>query len=189
MEATIRMARVEDAPALLEVYAPYVRETEISFEYTVPTVDEFAGRIATVLQKLPYLVAEREGELLGYVYVSPFKGRVAYDWSVETSIYIRRDCRGGGVGQALYQRLNELLLRQRIYNVNACITSPNEPSERFHTACGFHKVAHFDNIAYKNGWLDIIWMKKLLAPLPERPLPIIPITELGTIEPVTFQTK
>lgn len=188
MQTIIRMARPEDAPALLAIYAPYVTDTAISFEYVVPTRAEFERRIKNTLERHPYLVAEQEGQILGYAYASPFKGRAAYDWSVETSIYIRRDCRGGGLGRELYTRLEELLLCQNIYILNACITSPNAASEGFHTSCGYHKVAHFDNIAYKNGWLDIIWMKKQLTELPECPPPMRPITAIGDVKPVTIKS-
>lgn len=179
MDYKIRMATPADAPALLAIYAPYITETDISFEYTVPTLEEFRQRIVTVLTRFPYLVAEREGEILGYVYASPFKIRAAYAWSVETSIYIRRDCRANGIGSALYTRLEELLIRQNIINANAYITYPNEPSECFHKRWGYHETAHYPHIAFKGGnWLDLIAMEKMLCPLPTEPKPVIPITQL-----------
>ena len=91
MSYHIRVAREEDAAALLEIYAPYVLETAITFEYDVPSAEEFAGRIRHTLERYPYLVAEDEsGELLGYAYASPFHARPAYDWAVETSFYVRK---------------------------------------------------------------------------------------------------
>ena len=87
-EMIIRTASEADAPALLEIYAPYVDRTAITFEYEVPSVDEFASRIRNTLQKYPYLVAEKGGRILGYAYAGPFHDRPAYDWSVETSIYV-----------------------------------------------------------------------------------------------------
>lgn len=93
---TLRVARPQDGPALLEIYRPYVEETAISFETETPTAEEFSRRIQRTLEKYPYLVAQRGGELLGYAYIGPFKERAAYQWSGELTIYLRRDCRGPG---------------------------------------------------------------------------------------------
>ena len=90
-EITIRTAVRQDAEALLQIYAPYVKNTAITFEYDVPSVEEFAGRISKVLQKYPYLVAEVNGEPVGYAYAGPFKERAAYDWAVETTVYVREN--------------------------------------------------------------------------------------------------
>ena len=97
----IRAAAVEDAAELLEIYKPYVEHTAITFEYEVPSVEEFAARITKTLQKYPYLVAEYEGRLIGYAYAGAFKERAAYDWSIETSVYVREDMKRMGVGRAL----------------------------------------------------------------------------------------
>ena len=108
MEAvTIRPAAPEDAYALLAIYAPYVRETAVTFEYEVPTPEEFAGRIRRILERYPYLAAQSGGEVLGYACAGPFKERAAYDWSVETTIYLRQDQhrsdRTGGSGNGALQ--------------------------------------------------------------------------------------
>ena len=97
----IRIATPEDAGALVEIYRPYVENTSITFEYEVPSVSEFETRIRTTLKKYPYLVAEENGEALGYAYVSAFKGRSAYDWSVETSIYVKQGFGKKGIGKQL----------------------------------------------------------------------------------------
>lgn len=94
-----KAAAPEDAAALLEIYSPYVRETAITFEYDVPSEEEFAGRIRSILQRYPYIIAETGGKIAGYAYVSPFHARPAYDWAVETSVYVARDFRGKGSGQ------------------------------------------------------------------------------------------
>ena len=127
-EIKIRTATPEDAEALAAIYAPYVENTSITFEYTVPSVKEFAERIRHTLARYPYLVAEKSGIPIGYAYASAFKGRAAYNWSVETSIYISQDVRSSGVGSLLYQKLEEYLTAQHICNVCACITYPNPPS-------------------------------------------------------------
>jgi phosphinothricin acetyltransferase len=170
-EITIRTATVQDAKKLLEIYAPYVEHTAITFEYEVPTVDEFRRRIENVLRKYPYLVAEKDGELLGYAYAGPFKERAAYDWAVETSIYVRMDLKRRGIGSLLYNALEEALKKQGILNVNACIAyTENEndyltnDSVRYHEKFGYKTVAHFHKCGYKNNtWYDMVWMEKFIG--------------------------
>ena len=117
----IRAVTPDDAAALLEIYAPYVTDTAISFEYEVPSEDEFRGRIAATLEKYPYLAAERDGEIIGYAYTHPFVGRAAYGWTAETSIYVRRGLTGTGAGRALYAALEAVSRAQNIYSLTACI--------------------------------------------------------------------
>lgn len=92
----IRPAVSDDAPALLDIYAPYVIGTAITFEYEVPTLDDFRQRIKNTLHTHPYLVMERDGEIVGYAYTGQLGSRAAYAWAAETSIYLRQDCRRGG---------------------------------------------------------------------------------------------
>lgn len=170
-EAKIRVATVNDAEKLLEIYAPYVEHTAITFEYEVPTVDEFRRRIENVLQRYPYLVAENNGKLLGYAYAGSFKERAAYDWAVETSIYVREDLKRKGIGSLLYNALEEALKKQGILNVNACIAyTENEndyltnDSVRYHEKFGYKTVAHFHKCGYKNNtWYDMVWMEKFIG--------------------------
>lgn len=191
-ELYIRMAAETDAEALLEIYGPYVRNTAISFEYEVPTVEEFARRIRETLRRYPYLVAVEDGRITGFAYGSTFKPRPAYDRAVEMSVYLRQDCRGRGVGKRLYLALEELLRRQNVLNLNACIAYTAEKdahldnvSAAFHTRMGYTKAAHFTKCGYKFGtWYDIIWMEKLLDGHVENPAPFIPITEVRELVPV-----
>ena len=175
----IRQAKPEDAEKLLAIYKPYVEKTAITFEYEVPTVEEFKQRICHTLEKYPYLVAEENEMPVGYCYVSAFKGRAAYDWSVETSIYVKGDCRKSGIGRALYKTLEEVLSLQHVCNLCACIAYPNPPSIRFHEAFGYETVAHFHKSGFKSGqWYDMVWLEKTLTkheipPLPFRPYPEI----------------
>lgn len=118
---SLRVAVPEDAEKLVEIYAPYVRNTAITFEYEVPSVEEFRGRIENTLKRYPYLVAEMDGQIAGYAYASVFKPRAAYSWCVEVSIYLRGDRRGMGIGKMLYDRLEEILIKQGIRNLYACI--------------------------------------------------------------------
>lgn len=175
----IRMATLEDAGALLAIYKPYVENTVISFEYEVPSEEEFKSRIAHTLEKFPYLVAEKEGKILGYAYVSPFKTRAAYDWAVETTIYLDEASKGLGIGRKLYETLENIVSKQNIINVNACIAYANPESIKFHEKLGYKTVAHFTKCGYKLGqWQDMVWMEKILKEHPQQPEKIIPIGQL-----------
>lgn len=121
---TIRTATPDDTAALLAIYAPYVTKTAITFEYEVPSEEEFRRRIQTTLEAYPYLVAERGGKIIGYVYASAFHTRPAYDWNVETSIYIAKEARHTGAGRKLYEALETYLRAQGIVTLYACITRP-----------------------------------------------------------------
>ena len=181
----IRTALLSDAPALLAIYAPYIEKTAITFEYDVPSPDEFRQRMQKTLQKYPYLVLEEDGEILGYAYASPFKERAAYDWAVETSIYMKENCHGRGYGKALLLRLEEILGAMHILNVNACIAYAEPEDEfltnasmRFHEKMGYRLSGHFHRCGYKFGrWYDMIWMEKMLGDH-GKPLPVIPFPEL-----------
>lgn len=168
----IRTAKVSDAEAILSIYAPYVENTAITFEYDVPSIEEFRMRIEGTLMKYPYLVAETDEEgIIGYAYAGVFKGRAAYDWCVETSIYVKQDAHGRGIGKALYSELESRLKAQGILNVNACITWMDEENEYvthqspdFHSHLGYTKCAHFHKCGYKFGrWFDMIWMEKMIG--------------------------
>ncbi len=163
-EPVIRFAVVADAERLLEIYAPYVRNTAVSFEYSVPSKKEFEGRIKETLKKYPYLVAELDGRIAGYAYASAFKEREAYNWSVETSIYIDSGLHGRGIGSSLYVALENCLKKQNVLNLNACIAYPNPDSIAFHEKHGYRTVGHFTKCGYKFGtWYDMIWMEKMLG--------------------------
>ena len=182
----IRIATPEDAARLVAIYAPYVEQTAITFEYEVPSVEEFAGRIEHILEKYPYLVAEAEGEIVGYAYAGTFKARAAYDWSVETTIYVNQKKKRMGIGGKLYAALEEALRAQHILNLNACIGYPQnedeyltKDSEKFHQKLGYRLVGTFHDSGYKFGrWYDMIWMEKTLCPHTIPPRPFIPFPEL-----------
>ncbi|KAF1084799.1 Phosphinothricin N-acetyltransferase [Sporotomaculum syntrophicum] len=185
-KVTIRMATKADAKEILEIYAPYVKCTAISFEYDVPSVEKFGERVNNILKKYPYLVAVESNKIIGYAYASSFKDRAAYDWAVETTIYLRQDCQGKGVGKKLYLALEEILKRQNILNLNACIAyTPTEnenltnASTHFHERLGYKKVAHFTKCGYKfEKWYDMIWMEKIIGEHSAIPKPVVPISEL-----------
>lgn len=176
---TIREARPEDAAELLEIYAPYVRNTTVTFEFTVPAVEEFAGRIRRTLEKYPYLAAEAGGKVVGYAYAGPFRERAAYIWSAEVSVYIRHDMHRKGIGRMLYTKLEEILRRQNIASMEACISHPNRESIKFHSSLDFERVARFTRCAYKlGGWVDIVYMQKILHEADTPPAAFIPYPEL-----------
>ena len=168
---TIRTAILSDAQALLNIYSPYVEHTAITFEYDVPSVEEFASRIKNTLQKYPYLVAEKNGRLLGYAYASPFHERPAYDWAVETSIYVDQNIKHQGIGRRLHDALEDALRSQGILNMNACIAYPPEEDEyldknsvEFHTHMGYRLVGEFYKCGYKfHRWYNMVWMEKLIG--------------------------
>ena len=167
-EMRIRIATEADAGRLLEIYAPYVMETAITFEYEVPSREEFAARIRKVLERYPYLVAERDGVIVGYAYASPFHSRAAYSWGVETSIYVDKSCKRAGVGGKLHEALETILRKQGILNMNACIAYPEEEDEyltgdsvRFHDHLGYRMIGGFKKCGYKfKRWYNMVWMEK-----------------------------
>lgn len=158
---SIRMAVAEDIPQILDIYAPYVRDTAISFEYTVPTLEEFSRRFEGITAWFPWLVWEENGRLLGYAYGSlPFE-RAAYQWCAEASIYLRPEAQGRGIGKALYQVLESLLKLQGYCKVYAIITTANAHSLAFHEAVGYRFTAQMPGCGYKLGqWHGIVWMEK-----------------------------
>ncbi len=159
----IRFAKPSDARSLLDIYAPYVENTAITFEYEVPTIEDFANRIDKTLEKYPYLVAEEDGVVVGYAYASTYYARAAYDWAVELSVYVSQDARGQGVGSKLYDALEDLLEQMGYIHFLACISLPNEASLALHRKRGYQQVAHFPKIGYKfNRWHDIVWLQKSL---------------------------
>jgi L-amino acid N-acyltransferase YncA len=186
---TIRSATVSDAASLLAIYAPYVKETAITFEYTVPPLEDFEGRIRSTLQRFPYLIAEKDGQIVGYAYLGYFNIRAAYDHSAETSIYVKKDERHGGIGGKLYHAIEEAANAMHIYNLNACIGYPADDktedpylslnSPEFHAHLGYTLVGRFHKCGYKFGrWYDMIWMEKMLSQHTDKPAPFIPYPEL-----------
>ena len=179
---TIRLATPEDAAEILKIYAPYVVNTAISFEYEVPSEEEFRGRVESTLKRYPYIVAEQEGHIIGYAYVSIFHERKAYDWAVETSIYVDERKIHKGVGGKLHDALEQALKTQGILNMNACIAWPDgeedetltKNSGEFHAHLGYRMVGEFQKCGYKfHRWYNMIWMEKIIGEhTDEQPSPI-----------------
>ena len=172
MQLEIRRAELKDAEALLSIYAPYVEQTAITFEYDIPTIEEFRERIVHITKKYPWLVGIVDDRVVGYAYAGAFKERAAYQWAVETSIYVDKKERGKGIGRLLHDSLERALQEQGILNLNACISYLEQEDEYltldsvyFHQRLGYTQVAHFHKCGKKFGrWYDMIWMEKLIGP-------------------------
>ena len=183
----IRIAAIADAEAIREIYAPYVLNTAVSFEYDIPSVEEFQNRIKNTLNEYPYLVAVENDTIIGYAYASSFHSREAYKHSAELSVYVRDDERGRGIGSRLYSELEKWLIKQNIYTVHACIASPDgtdkylsNDSERFHTKMGFEIVGRHNRCGYKFGnWYSIVWMDKVINPKPDNAPAFIPFNQMN----------
>lgn len=188
-EIQIRAATANDAEELLGIYEPYVRETAVTFEYDVPTLEEFKNRISHTLKRYPVLVAEENERILGYAYTGPFIGRAAYSWSAETSIYFRKDKRRQGIGRILYDTLEQVSKAQHILNFYACISCPETEDEyltadsiQFHTHLGYRTIGRFYKCGYKFGrWYNMVWMEKILGEHETTVRPVIPFPDLKAV--------
>ena len=162
----------DDAEEILDIYAPYVRDTAISFEYDVPSLEEFRERIIKTLRKFPYIKAvnTENNKITGYAYAGEFKARKAYEISCEVSIYVKKDFHGHGVGRLLYDGLEKRLKSQGILNMYACVAYPENEDEYltrnsfdFHKHSGFRPVGHFTKCAKKFGrFYDMVWLEKFI---------------------------
>jgi phosphinothricin acetyltransferase len=160
---TIRLATLDDAGAVCEIYAPFCRATPVSFETEPPSVAEMRQRIAKALKSLPWLVCDIDRHVLGYAYASPHRERAAYRWAVDVSAYVKEGVRRTGVGRALYTSLFAILRLQGFYNAVAGITLPNPGSVGLHQAMGFQPVGVYHAIGFKCGqWHDVAWYQLAL---------------------------
>ncbi len=186
MNINIRIATPDDAEALSKIYAYYVENTAVSFETVPPSGAEFAKRIEKTLKRYPYLVAEVNGEAVGYCYLSQLGERAAYAWCAETSIYVRSDCRRGRIGGQLYTAVERIAVRQGITDLWARVAAPrgtdnylNDGSMYFHERVGYELKARLEYNGNKFGhWYDMLYLHKNLLPHLDSPAPIIPFAEL-----------
>lgn len=162
----VRFACEADLPAILNIYAPYVKNTAISFEYTVPTLSEFTARFQAVTAQFPWLVWEEDGAVLGYAYAAaPFE-RAAFSWCAEPSIYLAPQAQSKGIGRMLYTALEAILKWQGYKLLYAVITTDNTASIAFHKALGYEFLSDFPGCGFKLGsWHGITWMEKPLNPV------------------------
>jgi len=178
MYPVIRPVKPEDAATILEIYAPYILETPVSFEETVPSVEEMASRIEKIRNDLPFLVCEIDGQIAGYAYASNHRNRSAYRWTKEMSVYIHPLFRRRRIGNALYSCVIEMLKYQGVKSVLAGITVPNPESTGFHEKFGFIKTAEFHATGFKLGqWHNVGWWELDLDPEMKSPSPrLIPFS-------------
>ena len=175
----LRLATAADAPGILAIYAPFIEHTSLTFETEVPSIEAFAQRIETYLQNWPWLVCEINGKIAGYAYASRYRERVAYQWSVESSVYVHDDFAGTGAAKALYESLFEILQRQGFRNVYAVINLPNDRSVAFHEKCGFRYFATYEQVGYKLGkWKNVGWWRLILNEFGDEPEAPVPFSTL-----------
>jgi len=160
----LRQASAADACALLDIYRPYVESPGYCFELEAPSESEFAARIERAIAHWDWLIAERDGQILGYAYAGQHRERAAYRYSCEVSAYLAPEARGQGIGHALYSALLQRLTELGYRNALAVIVHPNPASEAFHARHGFERVGVFRNAGLKQGrWWDVVWMQRGLG--------------------------
>ncbi len=160
----IRQITENDAQGVHDIYAPYVRDTIISFEYEVPAIHDMAERIRTNIEEFPWLVCLRNDKIIGYAYAGKHRYRTAYQWSPEVSIYLAPEAHGSGIARILYETLFSILRLQGYINMFAGIGMPNAKSEGFHRAVGFEEIGVFKKIGYKfEQWHDTKWFQLALS--------------------------
>jgi L-amino acid N-acyltransferase YncA len=174
MSPVIRVAGIDDAQRIAEIYAPAVVDRVTSFELIAPTAKEMGSRLTRVLAHYPWLVCELDGMVVGYAYASMHNERAAYRWSVDVAVYVAGEVHRRGVGTALYASLFEVLTLQNIRNVYAGITLPNAASEGMHSRAGFRPVGTYHHVGYKFGaWHDVAWFERaILPPIVNPPEPL-----------------
>ena len=157
----IRIATEADVPEILAIYAPYVENTTVTFEYDVPTPDAFLDRFRKITEQFPWLVWEEDGKILGYAYGSaPFQ-RDAYRWCAEDSVYLLPEARNKGIGTKLCTALEKILFYQGYRRIYALITAENQSSITFHKKLGFTLRGELPEAGFKFGrWVGVVWMDK-----------------------------
>lgn len=178
----LRFAVLEDCAAMLAIYAQYI-DTTITFEQVLPSKEEFSARMKSVQKEYPWLVWQEDGKILGYAYAHRFAERVSYLPSAELSVYVDRAARGKKIGRKLYLALMEILKLQNVKTVYGLVTSPNARSEALHRSLGFCREGALRSVGYKDGWRDVAWFSKNIAPYVESYEGFRPV---GTIAPQTL---
>ena len=176
---TIRLANEKDAEGILNIYAPYIKNTSYTFETEVPSVASFAERINAYMVNWPWLVCEIDGVIAGYAYATRYRERTAYQWCTESSVYIHDDFQRQGIAKKLYVALLEILRLQGFRNVYAVINLPNDKSVKFHESCGFTYFATYEKVGYKLGqWKNVGWWQLSINDYSEEPSAPVKFSEL-----------
>ena len=186
-EIKIRVATTDDAEKILEIYSPFVEKTAVSFEYEVPSLEKFRQRMKHILKRFPYLVAELDGEVVGYAYTNFFAERAAYQYCVEASIYLKNDVHRQGIGRKLYEQLEKFSRVQNFVCMYAKIANVDDGDDefltnaslKFHESLGFKIVGKMCKCGFKfNRWYDMLILEKVLAERVEKPKPILKFSSL-----------
>ena len=176
-----RLADVSDTKEILDIYAPYITDTAITFEYDIPSIEEFRGRIEHISLEYPYVVCTYKDEIIGYAYAHRYGERAAFQWDVELSIYLDMNYKSLGIGKILYNKVIEILKLQNVQNIYACITSANDKSIKFHEKMGFEFIGIFKDTGYKfDSWYGVNWMGIAVGDINEKPEPVKMINEVDS---------
>ena len=179
----LRLATPADAPGILAIYEPVVRESYASFAVEPPTTEEMEAQIAQTLAHFPWLVCTDGDPIVGYAYAGPHRSRAGYRWATEVSVYVHPEAHRQGIARALYTALFALLAAQGFVNVYAGIALPNEASVALHEALGFEQTAHYRQIGFKtHAWRDTGWWHRCINPLDSDPTPPVPLPKLNEAE-------
>ncbi len=188
-EIILRDVEISDAEQLLKIYSYYIKNTVITFEYEIPSIDEFQNRIRNTKKKYPYICIEKNHEIIGYSYAGPLKSRAAYDWSCEMTVYLDHNLEKQGYGKYIYGEMEKRLKAMGITNLYACIGYPvvedeylTRNSAQFHEHLGYKEIGHFHKCGYKFGrWYDMIWMEKIIGEHQENQKPILNYNDLNSL--------
>lgn len=180
-----RLATPGDGDACAAIYAPYVTDTAISFEVAPPDAAEMAARIARTIERTPWVVVEADGEVRAYAYGTRHRDRAAYDWTVETTVYVDRDSTRAGLGRIALSAVVAILRLQGAHLAVAGITPPNPGSVGLHQALGFQRVGEFEGIGWKFGkWHGVEWFALELGPRDEAPSLLVPLPQIAGTSPL-----
>jgi len=178
-EIKLSLATKSDSESILNIYAPYVEETAITFEYVVPTLENFTQRMEKIISEFPFIICKIDGDTVGFAYAHKQMERSAYQWNAELSIYVKMGFYQKGIGTALYNALIRILSAQNIKNLYGCVTIPNEKSEKLHAHFGFKSLGVYHMTGYKfDKWYDVVWFEKYLGEHTVPPKPFIPIGKM-----------
>ena len=170
MKKIIRFANFDDAANILKIYEKFIKETVVTFEIEVPSIESFQNRMKSIMDFYPWLVCEIDGEIAGYAYASKHGERAAYRWSADLSVYIDEKFHRHHLGTDLYDEVIQYLKKQGFCTLYAAISTPNPKSQAFHESYGFKKIGEFKNVGHKMGkWLDVTWYNLQIAEYSENP--------------------
>jgi len=178
----IRFAQEKDAAALLEIYKQYI-DTTVTFEYKLPSKEEFQRRIREYSKEYPYFICTENGKCVGYIYAHRAQERAAFQWNAELSIYLDKNYQAKGTGTALYEMMFEILAKQGVKTVYGLVTTPNPKSVKLHERTGFQLAGTYHNTGFKaNQWCDLLLYEKQIGEYDGKPIPMIPICKMDRNE-------